>query len=474
MKTNLLKRIGCALLAVTLLSSMAACKNSDDALSDGYSYYEEVITSTITNPKDDKDESKDTQSNVSSNVSSTTQKEENNKTTSYSRDEFISKMPSKLKGSTITYMYWNDPKAQMDGEAITSFERATGCKVDCQVVSYDSFQETLAAKISAGNAPDLVRLLGNVSWQITSLQPITNSGYNFNDTAWDNQLMKDYTFNGNCYAVNLKDSAISDVSVIYYNKKALQDADMQDPYEIWKKNPTSWTWDKFWSMCQEFVDANRGKAGYAGATFEYNDSYVRAMGGYILNYDSSKGKFVNGSKLDSTISSWKKTLEMREKGLLLDTHSEISFDQGKTLFFLSGPFSARAKDARQSALKSRNRLGVVPMPTDSKHQVMYEYTAFGIPEGAKNAELVPYYLRWVLDKKSYNMSEVYCTPEAKEVVEYSCSQNNRVYAYSAGAKNVITALSEAGSSQVKATLDSYSASMDEFIAEENDRISNFD
>ena len=85
--------------------------------------------------------------------------------------------------------------------------------------------------------------------------------------------MKDYTFNGKCYAVNLNDSAISDVSVIYYNKKALQDAEMEDPYQIWKKNPKAWTWEKFWSMCEQFVNANKNKSGYSGATFEYGDSY---------------------------------------------------------------------------------------------------------------------------------------------------------------------------------------------------------
>ncbi|MFQ8951560.1 MAG: hypothetical protein ACLR56_00090 [Oscillospiraceae bacterium] len=135
---------------------------------------------------------------------------------------------------------------------------------------------------------------------------------------------------------------------------------MADPYQIWKKNPKAWTWEKFWSMCEQFVNANKNKSGYSGATFEYGDSYVRAMGGYIINYNSSTGKFVNGSKLNSTISSWQTTLQMQEKGLLLENHSEQSFDQGKTLFFLSGPFSARAKDNRQSALRAETAWALYP------------------------------------------------------------------------------------------------------------------
>lgn len=479
MKKSFFFRSQCVLLAAALLLPLAACKSQSEAISDEYST--EVIVTTSTIKKGSDSQSADSKTNSSGGGSSQNgtgsassgNSGNSGKTTSLSRDQFIAQMPAKLKGKTLTYMYWNDPMKQMDGEAIKAFEKASGCKVKCEIVSYDGFQETLSARISSGKAPDLVRLLGNVSWQITALQPITNSGYNFNDTVWDSQLMKDYTFNGKCYAVNLNDSAISDVSVIYYNKKALQDAEMEDPYQIWKKNPKAWTWEKFWSMCEQFVNANKNKSGYSGATFEYGDSYVRAMGGYIINYNSSTGKFVNGSKLNSTISSWQTTLQMQEKGLLLENHSEQSFDGGKTLFFLSGPFSARAKDNRQSALKSRNRLGVVPMPTDSKYQVMYEYTAFGIPEGSKNAALVPYYLRYVLDKKSYDMNSVYCSSEAKEVIDYACSIKNRTYAYSAGAGSVVTALKKAGSAQVKATLDSHSAAMDEFIEAENKRVSNF-
>lgn len=471
MNKKLFTRIACMCMAIAMVLTLGACSEKGNDLSDEYSYYTEVITSTSTITTGSEDAS-----GATDGASSTVQPSDLNsdKTTSLSRDQFIAKMPKDLKGKTITYMYWNDPKKQMDGEAIKAFEKATGCKVNCEVVSYDSFQETLSARISSGKAPDVVRLLGNVTWQITSLQPINNSGYNFNDTAWDAELMKDYTFNGKCYATNLKNSAISDVAVIYYNKKALADAEMQDPYDIWKKNPKDWTWEKFWAMCEEFVNANKGKSGYSGATFEYGDSLVRAMGGYILTYDSAAGKFINGCKKNETISAWQTTLAMQEKGLLLAKHSETSFDQGKTLFFLSGPFSARAKDNRQSALKSRNRLGVVPLPTDSAKQMMYEYTAFGIPEGAKNAALVPYYLRYVLDKSSYDMNSVYCTKEAKEVVEYACSLTNRTYAYSAGASSTISALVNAGSGQVKQTLDAYSPQIDEFIADENERISFFD
>lgn len=483
MKNGKLRQLFCGILAIMLVMSMAACRKSEDYDS-VYSYVTEIVETTSKVESDISADANDSKINAqTSNPSTTTSNSsssnkkpviQDDNATNLSRDQVIKAMPEKLKGTTITYMYWNDPRKQMDNTAIKAFEKATGCNVECIVASYQGFQEELASRITSGKAPDLVRLLGNVSWQITSLQPIANSGFDFNDKAWDSQVMKDFTFNGNCYAVNLKDSAISDVAVMYYNKIALENAEMEDPYTIWKKNPKNWTWEKFWSMCDEFMKANKGKVGYAGATFEYTDIYPRAMGGTIYHYDSSKYQFVNNCKSSATVDAWKKNVEMMDKGLLLKSHDVNSFDQAKTLFFCSGPFSARRMDSRQSKLKEQKKLGVVPMPVDSKYQVMYEYTAFGIPKGAPNAAAVPYYLRYVLDKKSYNMNNVYYSEEAKEVVEYACQLTNRIYGYAAGTANVTGTMISSGSNNVKSILDQNYDAVDEFVANENARISTYE
>lgn len=466
-------RVFALVLSLVMIFSVAGCGKT---VYEDFSTYEEESDVTDTGSQDTSSV-EDTSSATDSATSSTQSQASSqtgtasgsggNKTTSLSRDEVMKKMPANLKGTTVTYMYWWDAKKQMEGEAIAKFEKATGVKVNTVVASYTDFQTQLSAKIAAGQAPDLVRLLGNVTWQITALQPITNSGFNFNDTAWDQQLLKDFTFNGSTYAANLKDSAISDVAVIYYNVKALEDADMEDPYELWKKG--KWTWAKFWEMCDEFVTANKGKSGYSGATFEYPDAYVRTLGGTCYEYNSATGKVENYMSKPATEQGWKTTLEAIENNWLLQTHDETKFDQGKVLFFWSGPYSARRLDARQKALKDRDRLGVVPLPTDSKYQVMYEYTAFGIPQGAKNSAAVPYYLRYVLDKSSYDMNKVYYNAKAKEVVEFACSKTNRFYG-NGRTDGFISALYASGSKQVATVINSYKDSTQDFVNGENDRI----
>lgn len=490
MKLSMLKRFSCAAIAGLMALAMVACSGGDEPTDATTTAGGDPAETTVATDPTEPGETEPGETTASqgptastkkisttawkktskqSQTKGTTQTTAKGGATNLTRDQVIAKMPADLKGSTVTYMYWWDPHDQMEGEAIEGFEKATGCKLNAVVASYSDFQTQVNAKIEAGEAPDLIRLLGNVTWQLNALQPVTNSDFDFTDKAWDQQLMKDYTFNGYTYATNLVNSAISDVAVIYYNTTALKAASMKDPYDIWKANPKNWTWEKFWAMCKEFTDANKGKAGYAGATFEYSDAYVRSLGGCCYYYDSAKGKFVNNMKNTATEQGYKTTLEMREKGYLLAQHDETKFDQGKVLFFWSGPYSARKKDNRQKALKDRNRLGVVPLPTDSKYQVMYEYTAFGIPMGAKNAKGAPYYLRWVLDRSSYNWSGVYYNAKAQEVLDYACSKTNRFYGYSAGSGDVFSALVAAGSAQVKSVLNSYYDSVEQWVTDENDR-----
>lgn len=393
--------------------------------------------------------------------------------TSLSRDEVMAKMPVSLKGTTLKYMYWWNPKEQMEKDAIAAFENATGIKVEPIVASYEEFTTQLTAKIASGYAPDIVRLLGNSTERTSSLQPITNSGFDFNDTAWDEQVMKDYTFNGNCYAVNLKNSAIMDYAVIYYNKNALKNAEMEDPYTIWKNDPSKWTWSKFWEMCDEFLKANNNRSGYYGATFEYTEAYVRALGGYSFTYNGNTGKYVSGINSKATEVGWQRTLDAMNKKWLVKAHDVTAFDNGKILFYWSGPYSARTADNRQKALKNSNALGIVPIPTDSKNQTLYEYTAFGIPEGAKNAAAAPYYLRYVLDQSSYDMNKVWYSAEAKTVMDYVASSDDIWYGNSY-VPNLESNLLKGGAAQVKSVLSSFENAVNTQIKNENERIAYYD
>lgn len=387
--------------------------------------------------------------------------------------KFLDSMPTKLRGTTLTYFYWWDPKTQMEKDAIKAFEKKTGITVKTEVGSYKTFTTELASKIAAGKSPDIVRLLSNAMYQVKTLQPITNSGYDFSDDIWWNKLMKDYTFNGKTYAVNVrpKNAAILDTTVIYYNKRALKAAGIQDPYQLWKKNPNSWTMEKFWSMCEEFVKANNNKAGYYGVSFQYNNAYVRMFGCANYDYNSKTGKWENYMSSTELAKRWSELITYNRKGLSSVNHSPDSFKKAKILFDVAGPFAARQGDQTHQELKNRNELGVVPLPTDAPYQVLYEYTAFGIPQGAKNAAAVPYYLRYVLDKENYDLNKVYINEQAKDVVEYSLSFADNKYFFGENENfELRSKLVDGSPDQVAATLKSYEGIIQKSVDSSNDQI----
>ena len=482
------KRIGLRLIAllmsVSLLLSFAACKSSDGNTSDGNtsdvantgSDFVNVESDDVSNKENtvadnsSKDESSSNKE-TSSKTESTIKIDPSKKKTSLTKEEVIAKMPKKLRGTTIKYAYWWDPKKQMEAEAIASFEKETGIKIEPVVLSYTDFYTQVAAMITAGKSPDIVRTIAPRTNNFELLQPITNSGFDFNDTAWSESTLKAYTLNGNTYAVNLEKSAVMDYAVIYYNKNALKAAEMEDPYTIWKKNPQNWTWSKFWEMCDEFVKANKkSSTTYYGATFEYPDAFVRAMGGCIYEYDLAKGKYVNKMTSNAMKVGWQRTLSAISKKWLHQGHDITLFDSGRALFFWSGPYSIRKGDGRQEALKKQNALGVVPLPTDSKNQTLYEFTAFGICKGAKNAEAAPYYLRWVLDQSSYDMNKIYATKEAADVMNYVSSQKNLWYGhywYDA----FFNSMYKGGANQVESVIHSYKNTVDMTVSKLNDEIS---
>lgn len=443
---------------ISIVTSFSGCKKKTEEDSEFSDYYVVVDSQT-----------KETVKSKENDVSKNSDKSGNNSVSANSCAAFMKSMPEKLKGTTITYFYWWDPKTQMEKETIANFEKTTGIKVKTEVASYSEFTTQLAAKISAGNSPDIVRLLSNAMYQVNSLQPITNSGYDFSDDVWNKQLMKDYTYNGKIYATNLNQehTAILDPWILYYNTKTIKSNDLEDPYTIWKKDPTSWTWEKLWSLCSQFLDNNGHKTDYAG--LQCGNMYTRTFGARYYDYDSDAGKWVNLMGDSTLVSAYQDQINKFSTGLMSTEPGLTGLERGKLLFLGHGPFPARKRDENFATLKKNGTLGCVPVPTDSKYQVLYEYTAFGIPQGAKNIEAVPYYLRYVLDKANYNMDQVYENAQMKEVVEYAISSKkmffgeNEIY-------ELKSKLMSGTAEQVKGTLDAYSGQVEDRVKQYNEQI----
>jgi alpha-1,4-digalacturonate transport system substrate-binding protein len=67
--------------------------------------------------------------------------------------------PASFKGKTLTYVYFTDgPDEQATRSLLSKFERETGAKVNLQILPFDDLENSLQARLSGGNAPDVARL----------------------------------------------------------------------------------------------------------------------------------------------------------------------------------------------------------------------------------------------------------------------------------------------------------------------------
>lgn len=343
------------------------------------------------------------------------------------RDQVMAKMPAKLKGTTIKYMSWDDPRQAMEKTAIAEFEKKTGIKLEVEMVDLTKKYDVLASRVASGNPPDVFRTDEVWPSVCKNLQPIQNLGYDFNDKAWDWDLMGYSTYNGRTYTMQLKDTPFTPVAVLYYNKAALRKAEMDDmdPYTIWKNDSAAWTWDKFFSLCDTFVNRNGGKDGYYGAIFgdTYIYAYPRCFGLANMDYDPKAGRFVSNVSNPAFISRMETLADAVQKKWISNTAE--GFEMGQVLFAWNWAINAQADNIYYANLKKRNNLGIVPIPTDSTKQVLYQHYAHGVPVGAKNAGAVPYFLRYIQDRKGYDIETIYSVPHSAEVTEWSIEQGRK-------------------------------------------------
>jgi alpha-1,4-digalacturonate transport system substrate-binding protein len=67
--------------------------------------------------------------------------------------------PSSFKGKTLDYVYFTDgPDEEATRALVDEFEKETGAKVNLQIIPFDSLEQTLQARINAGNAPEVARV----------------------------------------------------------------------------------------------------------------------------------------------------------------------------------------------------------------------------------------------------------------------------------------------------------------------------
>lgn len=392
-------------------------------------------------------------------------------------EEIKAMIPASAKGTTLRVYDWN-PMGEVPGmeKVVKNFEKETGIKIKYDIVTYSSYFTKITSEVAAKNAPDAVRLQNLAKQNLINLQPFNSTGYDFTDPAWDKTIMDAYTFNGNLYGVNMVDSPYYSAYVVHYNTRLIETYGLDDPYELWKNK--EWTWDKLWDMCKEFLKEADGQD-FIGLSTMADMSYQIAYNKPTITYNKKANTFSHNLKDDKYIKSWQLYASYYEKGYISQAlTNNDAFNAGQLLFNISHTIATRTGSAYFKEIRSEGAVACVPLPAleegSKDYQKVQELQAFGIPKTAKNANLVPYFLRYYFDVDNYNMDKFYNVDNAAEVIKYiqgknpdigyeCCVMTTEQTGFDPG--QYLNALKGGGSANVKMTLDGYVPTIEAAIKE---------
>ena len=342
--------------------------------------------------------------------------------------QVLEQMPKDLKGTTIEIYSWN-PASEAPGatKVISDFEKASGIKVKWTQGSYENYNTEIAARIAAQKSPDVVRMY--LPWeetpgQISFLQPLSVSGYDFGDTAWDKDVMNAYSRKGKAYATNMKNTLLNQPGVMMYNKNIISKYDLDDPYSLWKQG--KWTYKKFMDICKAY----KSETNKSAWTVLNGQDYMAWLGltGPIAFDGNSYSSALGDSKV---IAAYQATCDLVQAGIIDKTLWNMSaFESGDIPFFSLSIISARRTHPWLTDMKSKGNLGVAPFPSiegqNAYYQPFREMEAYGIPKGAKNAKAVPYFLRYYLDGNNYDQKTFFNDSTILEVYNFCMKQQKKV------------------------------------------------
>lgn len=340
-------------------------------------------------------------------------------------NDMLKSLPSNANGRTITVYSWNEKEACTGAvNAIEKFEKDTGVKVNWVTGSYAGYTSEVSALISGKNSPDIVRLKTLDPAIMNLLQPLSVSGYDFSGDIWDTKVKDYYTVNGQTFGVSVKNSLLQQPAVLYYNKSLVSQFDLEDPYALWKKG--KWTWDSFTDYCKVFKE----EAGedYMAWSPRNGADLLESSGLSFAIFDGSQ--YVSKMNDEKLISTLKETCNIYKSGITTGSFwNQAGFNSGKTLFFTDSIIGARKTHFYYSEMKSMGKLGIVPMPLNDddtpRYQVFSECEAYAIPKGAKNSDLVPYFLRCYLDPEHYDSKNFFADQTMLDVFNWCIEQPNR-------------------------------------------------
>jgi len=346
---------------------------------------------------------------------------------SLSWNQLVAQIPANLKGRTLTVYSWNPAKEVTGAEkVIADFTKQTGIKVKWTSGAWADYDQKIAAMINSGDSPDLIRYRGPNIHRMALCQDIKSAtGYDCQGAIWDSRIAPYFTIKGKQYGVNLRNTLVTQPRFIQYRQTVIDECRLEDPYVLWKNG--QWTWDKLVDMCKQYKELYPNRTPLS----MYDGADLVWMGNnQLINFDGNK--FTSNIADANVYKGLKGMCSLFKQGVINGSvRGAARLTEGTCLFLSFNSISCRVTNANLTDVKKEDDLYGVPLPDMGEWKtyegtVMSEMEAYGVPKGAKNGDLVYYFLRSYLNADNYDKNTYFVNSQALEAYE-SCMSADKLF-----------------------------------------------
>lgn len=163
--------------------------------------------------------------------------------------------PAEFKGKTLSYVYFTDgPDEQSTRSLIAEFEKEYDVKVQLEVLPYSDLVTSVQARLSGGNAPDVVRLTGLTDFRADLLDLRTYLGEDYAAEFLPGPVTGASGDNGELLAVP-SDATLNGpfVNVDMFKKAGVEIPDAAEP----------WTWEEMVAAATKVQEATGSEYAFA-------------------------------------------------------------------------------------------------------------------------------------------------------------------------------------------------------------------
>ena len=278
----------------------------------------------------------------------------------------------------------------------TLFKSLTGkdLKVTTRVVNWNDLRSTLQTMVISGNGPDVFGIYNGVGYYLRN-QGLTRDirdYINMNDAAWEEMKKPSEVmfFKGELTGVVCSTGG-NGYSGIVYNKSILNQAGLDDPWELYKQG--KWNITTLLEYVEELtVDKNHDNTPEVFGISMAPEALFKmalASGEDLVKFNDDGS--VSNNLRSATFTRWASYARKITEIGSYDTESWTGgprFAQGKIAMFY-GSIWSQFQSPDLLKMKKEGKLGWVPAPLDinaKEHYLATEYAISFLPKNSKNPE----------------------------------------------------------------------------------------